>query len=117
MESWRVLLHIAAVLGWDAQQIDIKTAFLYGLLPVNETQYMEQPEGFEEPGKEDFVWKLQRGLYGMKQAGRIWNKTMNESMLSWGFTRLSCESCIYYRKNATGIVDLRRARRRLYVNI
>lgn len=104
MESWRVLLHIAAVLGWDTQQIDIKTAFLYGLLPDNETQYMEQPEGFEEPGKEDFVWKLQRGLYGMKQAGRIWNKTMNDAMLSWGFTQLSCESCIYYRKNATGIV-------------
>lgn len=71
MESWRVLLHIAAVLGWNTQQIDIKTAFLYGLLPDNETQYMEQPQGFEEPGRKDWVWKLQRSLYGMKQAGRI----------------------------------------------
>jgi uncharacterized membrane protein AbrB (regulator of aidB expression) len=34
MESWCILLHIAATLGWDAQQINIKTAFLYGLLPV-----------------------------------------------------------------------------------
>jgi hypothetical protein len=33
MESWRILFHIAASLGWDAQQIDVKTAFLYGLLP------------------------------------------------------------------------------------
>jgi hypothetical protein len=30
MESWHILLHLAAHLGWDAQQIDIKTAFLYG---------------------------------------------------------------------------------------
>jgi hypothetical protein len=92
------------VLDWDAQQIDIKTAFLYGLLPDDEIQYMEQPKGFEEAGKEDWVWKLQRGLYGMKQAGRIWNKTMNDAMISWGFTRLSSESCIYYRNDATGIV-------------
>jgi hypothetical protein len=43
MESWRILLHIAASLGWDAQQIDVKTAFLYGLLPEEEIQYMTQP--------------------------------------------------------------------------
>lgn len=103
MESWRILLHLAASLGWDAAQIDIKTAFLYGLLPEEETQYMEQPKDFEEPGKEDWV-ELQRGLYGMKQSGRIWNQTMNENMIKWNFTRLSCESCIYYRKSTTGIV-------------
>ena len=96
MESWRILLHIAATLNWDAQQIDIKTSFLYGLLPDNETQYMEQPKDFEEPRKETWVWQLKQGLYGMKQSGRIWNKTMNEAMISWGFVQLSCESCIYY---------------------
>ena len=104
MESWRILLHIAAALGWDAQQIDIKTAFLYGLLPDDEVQYMEQPKGFEEKGKETWVWKLQRGIYGMKQAGRIWNKMMNDAMLSWGFTHLACESCIYYCKTDSGVI-------------
>ena len=104
MESWRILLHIAATLGWDAQQIDIKTAFLYGLLPEDEVQYMEQLEGFLKPGKETWVWKLLRGLYGMKQAGRIWNRTMNEAMISWGFTRLGTESCVYYRLWMSGII-------------
>lgn len=104
MESWRVLLHLAAALGYDAQQIDVKTAFLYGLLPEDEIQYMEQPRGFEEKGMEDHVWLIQRGLYGMKQSGRIWNQTLNKQMLSWGFTRLTCESCIYYRKSNTGTV-------------
>ena len=104
MESWRILLHLAAALDWDAQQIDIKTAFLYGLLPDDEIQYMEQPNGFEEPGKEEYVWRIERGLYGMKQSGRIWNQTMNEQMLTWGFTRLSCESCIYYRNSDNGTI-------------
>lgn len=71
MESWCILLHIAASLNWDTAQIDIKTAFLYGLLPEDEMQYMEQPLDFEEPGKENWVWELQQGLYGMKQSGRI----------------------------------------------
>jgi hypothetical protein len=66
------------------------------LLPEEETQYMWQPTGFEAPGKVDWVWKFKRSLYGMKQAGRIWNHTMNSKMLEWGFTRLTSESCIYY---------------------
>ena len=61
MESWHILLHIEAVMDWDAQQIDIKTAFLYGLLPDNKVQYMDQPSGFEELGANDHVWMLQRG--------------------------------------------------------
>jgi hypothetical protein len=59
MESWRILLHITALQpGWNATQIDVKTAFLYGLLPSDEVQSMEQLEGFEEEGKGDWVWRL-----------------------------------------------------------
>ena len=58
MESWRILLHIAAVLDWDAQQIDVKTAFLYCLLPDHEVQYMEQPAGLRNQG-----WMNMFGCY------------------------------------------------------
>jgi len=104
MESWHILLHLAAALDWDTQQIDIKMVFLYGLLPEDKIQYMEQPQSFEEPGKEECVWRIERGLYGMKQSGRIWNQTMNKQMISWGFTCLSCESCIYYRSSDSGTI-------------
>ena len=43
MESWRILLHLAATLDWDAQQINIKTAFLYGLLPEEEYHIWSSP--------------------------------------------------------------------------
>ena len=104
MESVRLLLNIAAAKDWDVQQIDVKTAFLYGLLPPDEAQYLEQPDSFAEPGKEDWVWCLQRGLYGMKQSGRIWNKTMHKAMLSWGFKRLHADPCVYYRVTPLGTV-------------
>ena len=40
----------------------------------------------------------------MKQSRHIWNQTLNAQMIKWGFTRLSCESCIYYCKSDTGII-------------
>ena len=69
MESLQLILHLAAINGWDVQQINVKTTHLYGELPADKTIYMEQPEGFPEPGKEDQVWQLQWGLYSMKQSG------------------------------------------------
>jgi hypothetical protein len=65
---------------------------------------MEQPKGFEEPGKEDWVWELHKGLYGMKQGGRLWNKHMDTRMKAIGFTQLSVEHCIYYRKRESGVI-------------
>lgn len=96
LKSFRILAHLRAALDWEIDKIDIKTAFLHGLLESDEVCYMHQPEGFVEPSKEDWVWELQKGLYGMKQGGLVWNRTMNDAMISWGFTRLKCEHCIYY---------------------
>lgn len=104
LKSFRVLAHLGAALDWEIDQLDIKTAFLYGSLDPDEVCYMEQPEGFVEPGMEDYVWELQRGLYGMKQGGLVWNRTMNQAMLSWGFTRLKCEHCIYYCHTDLGVL-------------
>jgi Reverse transcriptase (RNA-dependent DNA polymerase) len=103
LESFRSLLHIAAVLDWDVQHVDIKTAFLHGVLPESETVFMEQPPGFEAPGQEDWVMKLMKSLYGMKQASRIWNKTFHKTVSSLGFRRLACEWCVYRRRTKTGI--------------
>jgi len=104
LESFRALLHVAATLDWDLWQFDIKTAFLHGVLPEEETMYMEQPEGFEEKGKEDWVMKLMKSIYGMKQASRIWNRTFNAAIVNWGFERLACEWCVYRRQSPTGII-------------
>lgn len=50
MELWQILLHIVAVEGWNVIQINMKTAFLYEILPKGEMQYMEQPKRFKELG-------------------------------------------------------------------
>lgn len=104
MESFCLLLHLAASLDWELLQVDVKTAFLYGLLPDDEICYMEQPKGFEDSAYPDYVWQLWKGLYGMPQGGRTWNRTMHEHLTSVGFQCLDEEYCLYMRTSSEGTV-------------
>ena len=51
-------------------QLDVKTAFLNGIL--EDDIYMQQPEGFDIEGKSEYVMKLNKAVYGLKQASRTW---------------------------------------------
>ena len=62
--SIRVLLALVAMHDLELEQLDVKTAFLYGEL--QEDIYMQQPEGFVVEGKEDHVCLLKKSLYGLK---------------------------------------------------
>ncbi|KAK8661347.1 hypothetical protein V6N13_052240 [Hibiscus sabdariffa] len=73
--------------------MDVKTAFLNGKL--EEDVYMKQPEGFVAPKKAGKVCKLQRSIYGLKQAFRSWNLRFNEAIQEFGFIRNEDEPCVY----------------------
>ncbi|GJP85230.1 hypothetical protein CLOP_g15355, partial [Closterium sp. NIES-67] len=66
----RVLLAIAALLGWKIRQMDIVTAFLNGI--IMEEVYMKQPEGLDDGSGR--VCRLKKAIYGLKQAPRAWPK-------------------------------------------
>lgn len=104
LETFRIIAHISAAMGWSLHQVDIKTAFLRGLLPKGEEVFMEQPTGFAVKGKEGWIWKVKRGLYGLPNGGRVWNQTMNDAMLRFGYKRVTCEHCLYLRVSASGTV-------------
>ena len=55
---------------------------------------MEQPHGFQQLGP-DHVCKLIKSLYGLKQAGRQWNKKLHSTLLSLGFKCLESDRSIY----------------------
>ncbi|GKC00400.1 retrotransposon protein, putative, ty1-copia subclass [Tanacetum coccineum] len=76
----RILISIAAYYDYEIWQMDVKTAFLNGYL--DEDIYMVQPEGFVDPNHPRKVCKLQRSIYGLKQASRSWNKIFDEEIKS-----------------------------------
>ena len=81
--------------------MDISHAYLNGEL--EEEIYMKQPEGFEVGGS-DYVCKLQKSLYGLKQAGRVWNKLLHSVLSSMGFQRAQSDHGLYiYHKDKVQI--------------
>jgi hypothetical protein len=67
------LLLVEGLLARHDNQLDIKTAYLYG--DIDAEIYMTQPKGFEQkgPNGEYLVCKLLKSLYGLRQAGYIWH--------------------------------------------
>jgi len=78
----RVFIALATANSWPLHQRDINNAFLHGF--IDEEVYMQPSEGYyrASPGQ---VCKLQRSLYGLKQASRQWNLELTRFLLSKGF--------------------------------
>lgn len=67
LESLCMHLSLAALCDFNIIQFDITSMYLHGKLKLKE--YMEQPNGYLKPSKEDWVWELFKGLYSLVQAG------------------------------------------------
>ncbi|GJW42392.1 retrotransposon protein, putative, ty1-copia subclass [Tanacetum coccineum] len=104
IKAIRILIAIAAYYDYEIWKMDVKTAFLNGIL--NEDVYVVQPEGFVNPKHPGRVCKLQRSIYGLKQASRSWNKRFDEEIKKYGFTQNPDEPCVYKRASGSIIVFL-----------
>nr|GEV71747.1 copia protein [Tanacetum cinerariifolium] len=85
MEAIRIFLAYAAHKGFTVYQMDVKTAFLHGLL--KEDVYVCQPEGFINANYPSHVYKLKKALYGLKQASRAWYDELSMFLLQNRFSK------------------------------
>jgi hypothetical protein len=97
METVKLILAVAAQLGWQVHHLDVKSAFLNGEL--QEEVYVCQPPGFEERGQESKVLKLQKALYGLRQAPRAWNTKLHKTLTELGFEQCPQEHAVYKRNS------------------
>ena len=89
--SYKALFAIAASLDLEIKQMDVKTAFLYGL--VKEDVYVQQPTGLgDNSGR---VCKLNKALYGLKQSPRMWYKTLSNFLVSKGFKAIDADNSVF----------------------
>ena len=84
LEAIRIFLAYAAFKNFKVYQMDVKSAFLNGLL--NEDVYVEQPPGFQSHTLPRHVFKLDKALYGLKQAPRAWYDTLSKFLFDHDFT-------------------------------
>ena len=62
--SITAIMALASMMKWDLHQMDVKTAFLNGV--IEEEVYIDQPQGFEVEDRCTHVCKLKKALYGLK---------------------------------------------------
>ena len=89
---------MCAVEDYEADAVDISNAFLNG--DLTQDVYMHQPEGFEQ-GDRNMVCKLNRSLYGLKQASRVWYQKLDAALQEMGFVRTRCDHCVFVWKKGT----------------
>ncbi|GJV24620.1 reverse transcriptase [Tanacetum coccineum] len=85
METIRLLVSLAAQNHWKIYQMDVKFAFLNGVL--DEVVNIEQPPGYAKVGEENKVLKLKKALYGLKQAPRAWNTRIDSFLKKMGYVQ------------------------------
>lgn len=100
--SIRAILSIAASNGYRLKNFDVKTAFLYGEL--DEEIYMLQPKGYDDGlGK---VCRLQRSLYGLKQASRCWNQKFTGFLKNFKFKMCDSDPCVFVHHKGNDVIIL-----------
>jgi hypothetical protein len=103
-ESFKLLISIAVNRRWAVFQFDVETAFLYG--EIDAPVYVSQVEGFEQPGKESWVWRLNKSLYGTKQAPRQWRKHLVGTLSKLGFDSSPLDESLFYNSDRTQFIHM-----------
>ena len=66
--SYKAIFALYAARDWDIDHMDVKTAFLYGL--IKEIIYLIQPTGYCDGFTR--VCKIRKAIYSLKQSSQIW---------------------------------------------
>ena len=99
IDGLKLIFALSAKFRWNVYQLDIKAAYLNA--PLDRDIYTTIPKGDSNFGRG--YWKLNKALYGFKQSGRQWNKTITKFLTKLGFKQILSEKCIfkYSIKNKT----------------
>ena len=94
-DSFRTIMALVAHFDLELHQMDVKTAFLNG--DIDEIIYMVKPENFVSGDTKRMVCKLQKSIYGLKQASRQWYYKFHQVIISSGFEMNMVDDCIYHK--------------------
>nr|GEX28311.1 retrovirus-related Pol polyprotein from transposon TNT 1-94 [Tanacetum cinerariifolium] len=102
IEAIRILLAYVAHKNMVVFQMDVKTAFLNGIL--KERAYVSQPEGFVNQDHPNHVFQLKKALYGLKQAHRAWYDLLFKFLFSQKFVKGVVDLTLFTRKEGNDLI-------------
>ncbi|KAI3729484.1 hypothetical protein L6452_18144 [Arctium lappa] len=102
IEAICMFLAYATHKSFTVYQMDVKTAFLNGIL--KEEVYVSQPEGFVNPDMPNHVYILDKALYGLKQAPRAWYDVLSQFLVKSGFSKGKFDTTLFIKKEKADII-------------
>jgi hypothetical protein len=93
------LLAFAASKGFKLYQMDVKNAFLNGV--IQEEVYVRQPPCFESPKYPNRVYNLSKALYRLKQVSRAWYARLKTFLLEHGYVMGSIDKTLFTLNHGT----------------
>ncbi|GJX80529.1 retrovirus-related pol polyprotein from transposon TNT 1-94 [Tanacetum coccineum] len=102
IEAIRIFIDNVAYKNRTVYQMDVKTAFLNGVL--REEVYVSQPKGFVDQGHPNHIYILKKALYGLKQALRIWYDLLSKFLLTQKFSKGVVGPTLFTKKEGKDIL-------------
>ncbi|GJT83129.1 putative ribonuclease H-like domain-containing protein [Tanacetum coccineum] len=96
VEAIMIFLAFASFMNFLVYQMDVTSAFLYGT--IEEEVYVCQPPGFVDPKFIEKVYKVEKALFGLHQAPRVWYETLSTYLLDNGFHRGQIDKTLFIKR-------------------
>jgi len=97
----KILCILSLVEGYEMSSADVTAAFLYSLIDDKDIYFYPPPQMKLPRGK---VCRVNKGIYGLVQAPKLWYQHLSLTLVALGFTRSTQDSCLFYNKNKTIIL-------------
>jgi hypothetical protein len=102
LEAIRMFLTYSCHKNFKVYQMDVKSAFLNG--DLEEEVYMEKPKGFSLTDNPNYVYKLKKALYELKQAPRAWYYGLEKNLQEKGFKKGIVDSNLYVKSEGDNLL-------------
>ncbi|MBW0544591.1 hypothetical protein O181_084306, partial [Austropuccinia psidii MF-1] len=103
-ESFKIMLSLIVNKKFIPYQFDVETAFLHG--EMDTTVFVKQVKGFEVKGKEGWVWKLNKSLYGTKQAPGMWQLKLTSILEQCGMYKSKYDDSLFLNQDLSLILHV-----------
>ena len=95
--SVRLCFILSTILGLASRQVDYTNAFVQA--KVKSDMFVELPKGFDPPSENNVVLRLNKNLYGSRDAPLAWFETLRASLIKRGFKPSDVDPCLFIHKD------------------
>ena len=95
--SVRLCFILSTILGLASRQVDYTNAFVQA--KVKSDMFVELPKGFDPPSDNSVVLRLNKNLYGSRDAPLAWFETLRASLIKRGFKASDVDPCLFIHKD------------------